>query len=363
MMRIVIAGGGTGGHLMPALAIAEALRELDPQTVPVLVGAKRGVEASILPQRSFRYYLLPAEPLYRREWWKNLRWSFLAWRLWRECRQILGRERPQVVLGTGGYAAGPMLFAASRRGIPIVLQEQNAYPGVTTRWFASRAAQIHLGAPEAARYLPCRVRDRVQFSGNPITPPPSGLDRRSARSQLGLDDSQPVVFVFGGSQGASLLNRTVAEMVTGGLLQGVALLWGTGLLEWERYRGFDAPPLRQVRAFWDPMALAYRAADLVVSRAGAMTTAELCAFGLPSILVPLRTAAADHQTKNALALEACGAAIVLPESRLSAPELGALIGEVMGDREVARRMGAAALSRAKTEAARTIAREILKLVS
>lgn len=362
-MTIVLAGGGSGGHLMPALAIAEALRALDPRAVPVLVGAKRGVEASILPQRSLRYYLLPAEPLYRSQWWKNLRWSFLWWRLWRECRQILDCERPKVVVGTGGYAAGPVLFAAACRGIPIVLQEQNAYPGVTTRWFASRAVQIHLGSPEAARYLPARVRDRAQFSGNPITRPPSGLDRSSARSQLGLDDSQPVVFVFGGSQGASLLNRTVAEMVGGGLLQGVALLWGTGRLEWEHYRGFDSPPLRQVRAFWDPIALAYRAADLVVSRAGAMTTAELCAFGLPSILVPLRTAAADHQTKNALALEACGAAIVLPESRLSAPELGALIRRVLEDHQLARRMGAAALSRAKPEAAKTIARQILEVVS
>jgi UDP-N-acetylglucosamine--N-acetylmuramyl-(pentapeptide) pyrophosphoryl-undecaprenol N-acetylglucosamine transferase len=147
------------------------------------------------------------------------------------------------------------------------------------------------------------------------------------------------------------------------MLEDVALLWGTGKLEWERYRQFHGPPLRQVRAFWDPIAVAYRAADLVVARAGAMTTAELCAYGLPSILVPLKTAAADHQTKNALALEACGAARHLPEDRLSAAGLRSSIETILGDPELARRMQSAALSRARPDAARNIARAIIDLLS
>ncbi|GBD33524.1 MAG: UDP-N-acetylglucosamine--N-acetylmuramyl-(pentapeptide) pyrophosphoryl-undecaprenol N-acetylglucosamine transferase [Gemmatimonadales bacterium] len=348
---------------MPALAIAQALRDLNPEVMPVLVGAKRGVEASILPERPFPYYLLPAEPLYRKQWWKNLRWPILALRLWKECRQILELESPKVVVGTGGYASGPVLFVASRRGIPIVLQEQNAYPGLTTRYFAGRAVQIHLGLPEASRYLPARVGDRLRYSGNPIAPPPAGLDRTSARSRLGLPDSIPAILVFGGSQGARVLNRTVREMLEGGMLENIALLWGTGRLEWERYRHFHDPPLRQVRAFWDPIAVPYRAADLAVTRAGAMTTAELCAFGLPSILVPLKRAAADHQTKNAQALEACGAAFHLPEDRLRARELVRLVQSILRDAELANRMKSAALSRAKPDAARSIASAILDVLS
>lgn len=348
---------------MPALAIAQALTELDPEVVPVLVGAKRGVEAAILPQRPFRHYLIPAEPLYRRQWWKNTCWPLWAWRLWQECRQIIDREKPGVVVGTGGYASGPMLFAASRRGIPIVLQEQNAYPGITTRYFAKRAIQIHLGLPEASRYLPAGLGDRVRYTGNPIVRPPAGLDRASARARLELPLSVPAILVFGGSQGARVLNRATSEMLKQGMLDGIALLWGTGRLEWEAYRHFHDPPLRQVRAFWDPIAVAYRAADLAVARAGAMTTAELCAFGLPSILIPLKSAAADHQTKNAQALEAAGAAFHLPEDRLTAARLWSLIDRVLREPELAERMRSQALARAKPEAARDIARAVLDLLA
>lgn len=348
--------------MMPALAIAQGLEELDPEIAPILVGAKRGLEATILPNRHFRYYLLPVEPLYRKQLWKNLRWPVLAWRLWEECRRIMELEKPTVVVGTGGYASGPMLFVASRLGIPIVLQEQNAYPGLTTRYFAQRAVQIHLGLPEAARYLPSRLHDRVRYSGNPISPPPAGLDKTSARSHLGIPDSVPVILVFGGSQGARVLNRAVCQMLEQGMLENVGLLWGTGKLEWERYRHFDHPPLRQVRAFWDPIAVAYRAADLAITRAGAMTTAELCAFGLPSILVPLKAAAADHQTRNARALESSGAAFCLPEDQLSPGSLWSLTHKILADPELARRMGSAALCRAQPDAARTIARAILDLL-
>ena len=135
-MRILIAGGGTGGHLMPALALADSLKEVNPEVEPVLVGAKRGVEASILPARPYRYYLLPLEPIYRREWWKNWRWPLLAMKIKRECDRVLDEERPVLALGTGGYAAGPMLYRSFRRGLPLAIQEQNAYPGLTTRWLA-----------------------------------------------------------------------------------------------------------------------------------------------------------------------------------------------------------------------------------
>lgn len=362
-VRIVIAGGGTGGHLMPALAIAAALREVRPDIEPVLVGARRGVEATLLPSRPFRFHLLSAEPLYRRAWWRNARWAVAPWRLAVEARRVLATERPAVVVGTGGYAAAPMLLAALITRVPIVLQEQNARPGLTTRWFARRARQIHLGFPEAGRHLRVGPRTRVFSLGNPIVPPRGAPARAAARDALGIAPAARVVFVFGGSQGARRLNAVVAELADAGRWNDVTLCWATGPSQWETYGRYAAPPHRLVRAFWDPIAEAYAAADVVVSRAGAMTTAELCAFGLPSVLVPLPSAAADHQSQNAEALRQAGAAVHLPEAQLTAEALLGAVQPILAHAGTASRMRAQALARGRPEAARRIAEAITTLMS
>lgn len=361
-MRILIAGGGTGGHLMPALALARALREADGDVEPVLIGARRGVEAELLPGRDFRYHLVPAEPIYRRRWWRNLRWLAVLPRLLRDCRTVLDREQPALVVGTGGYAAGPVLHLAANRGIPIALQEQNAWPGITTRRLARRARQIHLGFPEAARHLRPGPDTEVLALGNPITPPPAAVDRTAARKALDLPPHLPVIFVVGGSQGARAINAAVSGALDVGLVDELALLWSTGRSTYEVFRRHHRPPLRQVRPFWDPIGEAYAAADLVVSRAGAMTVAELAAWSLPAVLVPLPTAAADHQRRNAEALEEAGAATHLPEGRLDPEALAATVRELIRDADRLAEMAAAAHKRARPEAAQAIARCLLNLV-
>ena len=359
-MKVVIAGGGTGGHLMPALAIADALRALHGDVEPVIVGAQRGVEAKLLPKRRYRFHLVQAEPLYRRQWWKNVKWPWLAFRLLRQCRAILDAERPAFVVGTGGYAAGPILFAALLRGIPVALQEQNAFPGMTTRLFARRARQIHLGFPEAQGYLKPGSRTTVYHLGNPITSPQAS-DRAIARDRLGIRADARVVLVVGGSQGARAINEAVASMIERNLWGETSVLWSVGSNLFESYRRYHHPPDRLVRPFWDPIAEAYAAADLVVARGGAMTTAELCAWGLPSVLIPLPTAAADHQTANARALDQAGVAIHLPESKLTPENLGGRIHYLLTDRDARMRMTAAARARGQPDAARQIAAELLKM--
>src|SRR3989441_8414161 len=173
-MKVLIAGGGTGGHLIPALALAQALRAARPEVELLLVGAARGLEAQVLPRHPFPYRLLPLEPLYRRAWWRNLHWPFLAWRVWRAADRLLADERPTVVVGTGGYAAGPVVWRAQRRGIPTVLQEQNAFPGLATRWLARHARQVHLGVPEAGKLLRVRPRTAVFALRNPVRGPGPG---------------------------------------------------------------------------------------------------------------------------------------------------------------------------------------------
>ncbi|MBI4421900.1 MAG: undecaprenyldiphospho-muramoylpentapeptide beta-N-acetylglucosaminyltransferase, partial [Gemmatimonadetes bacterium] len=360
-MIVVIAGGGTGGHLMPALALAEALRALRPDVEPVLMGARRGVEAALLPKRPFRHHLLALEPLYRgASWWKNWRLPVVAWRAVTESREVLARERPSLVVGTGGYAAGPVLLAARWQGIPIALQEQNALPGLTTRLLARWATQVHLGFPEAERHLRVRPATRVFAYGNPITPPPSDpAFRERARAELGMPAEARVLLVIGGSQGSRAINQALTEALESGALEGITLLWSTGAQHFEAHQRFHAPPKRQVRPFWDPISTAYGAADLVIARAGAMTTAELCAYGLPAILVPLPTAAANHQVRNAQVLASGGAAIHLPERDLSGQSLGRSVTGVLQDAGRLAEMAAAARARGQPRASKAIAEALL----
>jgi len=359
---VLIAGGGTGGHLMPALAIANALQEHAPEVEPVLIGATRGVEARILPSRDFRFHLLPTEPIYRRAWWRNFRWPFVAGRLLREVGRVFETERPAAVLGTGGYASGPVVWWAARNGIPTAIQEQNAYPGLATRWLSRRVRHVYLGLPEAQRLLRLGQNTQVFDTGNPITPPSSGR-RSAAAAKFGLDASRLVVRVTGGSQGARAINRAVAGWLDAGGPGGAALIWVTGRGTYDEFARYHRPPQVQVLDFLDPMGDGYAVADLVVSRAGMITVAELCAWGLPNVLVPLPTAAADHQTHNARVLAASGASLMLPQAELTPDRLGDVISALLSDPARRKEMGERALARGRPHAARDIVSNLLTLIS
>ena len=359
---VLIAGGGTGGHLMPALAIANALQEHAPEVEPVLIGATRGVEARILPSRDFRFHLLPTEPIYRRAWWRNFRWPFVAGRLLREVGRVFETERPAAVLGTGGYASGPVVWWAARNGIPTAIQEQNAYPGLATRWLSRRVRHVYLGLPEAQRLLRLGQNTQVFDTGNPITPPSPGR-RSAAAAKFGLDASRLVVLVTGGSQGARPINRAVAGWLDAGGPGGAALIWVTGRGTYDEFARYHRPPQVQVLDFLDPMGDGYAVADLVVSRAGMITVAELCAWGLPNVLVPLPTAAADHQTHNARVLAASGASLMLPQGELTPDRLGDVITALLSDPARRKEMGERALARGRPHAARDIVSNLLTLIS
>lgn len=359
---ILIAGGGTGGHLMPALAIASALQETGSGVEPVLIGATRGVESRILPTRDFRFHLLPTEPIYRRTWWRNIRWPFVAGRLLREIAQLFESETPAAVIGTGGYASGPVVWWAARHGIPTAIQEQNAYPGLASRWLSGRVRHVYLGLPEAARLLKFGKRTQVFDTGNPITPP-APERKGAAMAKFGLGGMRPVVLVTGGSQGALAINRALAGWLDEGAWPDATLLWVTGRGSHQEFARYHRPPDVHVIDFLDPMSDGYAVADLVVSRAGMITVAELCAWGIPSILIPLPTAAADHQTHNARVLAAAGASRLLPQSELTPTNLAAAVTGLLGDSRERKQMSERALSRGRPQAARDIVSNLLTLVS
>jgi UDP-N-acetylglucosamine--N-acetylmuramyl-(pentapeptide) pyrophosphoryl-undecaprenol N-acetylglucosamine transferase len=358
---ILIAGGGTGGHLTPALAIASAIESLTDGLEPVLVGAIRGVEAKILPTREFRYHLLPSEPIYRRAWWKNLRWPLVAGRLLRGVDDLLEAEHPAAVLGTGGYASAPVVWRAAHGGLPTAIQEQNAYPGLATRWLSRRVRHVYLGLPETRGLLRFGTRTQVFDTGNPIVPPMP--ERRPESLKLfGLEPDLPVVLVTGGSQGALAINRAVAGWLEAGGPGQAALIWVTGRGTYGEFARFHRPPAVHVIDFLDPMADGYAVADLAVSRSGMITVAELCAWGLPSILIPLPTAADDHQSHNARVLADAGASLLLPQSELTPARLAETVKRLLSEDGTRGAMANRAQARGKPEAAAEIVSNLLTLV-
>lgn len=377
---VVFSGGGTGGHLYPALALADALRRIRPDVQALFVGASRGIEARVLPNRGEEHLLLPVVGFSRSApLWKRLGALLPLGRALAGALGYLRRHDPAVVVVTGGYAGAPTGLGAVLLGIPLVIQEQNAEPGLVTRVLSRWARRVHLAFPEAADRLPARVRERIRVSGNPVrAPDPVQVqDRDEARRAFDLAPDLPVVLVVGGSQGAAALNDALVEAARlvdpndvdpsePGRGPEFQILWSTGPAHLERVRarlGRTGGDRIRVFGYIDDMPSALAAADLAVSRAGAMATSEFLAWGLPAILVPLPGAAADHQTRNAVALEDAGAAIHLPQDTLSGATLLKGIRRVLSNGgERLDRMARAARERGRPDAAEEIARSVAELI-
>ena len=360
---VLVAGGGTGGHLYPGLAIARTLVRLDPRVRPIFVGALRGIERTVLPASEFPHVLLDLHPLYRTRPWENWRTLRGAVGAWRELGALVRREHPRVLVGTGGYAAGVALAYAVRHHIPIVQQAGDSHPGLTARAFRRWTREYYLAFPEAGRVIggdPSRFVD----TGAPIEPPPRPRpDRDVARRAWGFPaQGGHVLLIYGGSQGSRAINLVVAEWVKRGLPDDLYLIWMTGSTSHAEFASLDGGHVR-VREYLAPIADAYAATDLALTRAGAMTTAELFAWRIPAVLVPLPTAAADHQTVNARTLEAAGAAIDLPQSELTVDRLDSTIRALLAAPAAMARLSEGAAARARPDAAETIARRILDLLA
>jgi UDP-N-acetylglucosamine--N-acetylmuramyl-(pentapeptide) pyrophosphoryl-undecaprenol N-acetylglucosamine transferase len=373
MKTVIFAGGGTGGHLYPALALGAALRERDPNLRVHYVGARRGVEARVLPAQQVEHTLLPIRGFQRDGLWRN----------WRLVPALIGtvfgltklflQLRPALVVATGGYASGPAGMWAALTAVPLAVQEQNSHPGFVTRKLSRYASQVHLGFPEAARMLNPGRHTEVLSLGNPIQPPTPSIDPAAARARFGLKPDAVVLLVVGGSQGARTVNEMLMaalEHVARGELSGppehLEILWGTGPAHIDDIRArLDPLGLDWVHAagYIDHMAEALAATDVAVSRAGAMATAELLAWERPMLLIPLPTAAADHQTHNARALQQSGAAVMLVEGVLTPQSLWTEILNLTGDAERRAAMQTAARERAHPNAARDIAAHLHRLIA
>jgi UDP-N-acetylglucosamine--N-acetylmuramyl-(pentapeptide) pyrophosphoryl-undecaprenol N-acetylglucosamine transferase len=361
-LRVVFAGGGTGGHLYPAIAIAEALQRRVSKFECVFIGTARGIEARVIPQLGYRLELVPVRGLLRKLTLSNLLVPvYLVKSIW-QCLCLFKAFKPHLIIGTGGYVSGPALLAAWLSGRKFVVQEQNSFPGLVNRWWGERADVVFLSFAESKKFF--RKQKHLRVVGNPVRANLAGGSRQAAAAKWNLKPDRVTLLVFGGSQGARRINELILEILPrASALENFQMLWATGP------QNFDAIATRatsrdniKVVAYVDDMASAYTLADFVLCRAGASTIFELTNCGLPSLLVPFPFAAADHQTFNAAALAQAGAARLLVEKELTANKLFDNIKELATQREVRQQMAAAAKKLARPQAADEIVDHCLVLV-
>jgi len=356
-IRVLITGGGTGGHVYPGLAVAGAVATAAPGSEIRFAGTSRGIESVLVPRAGYRLATLPASGL--RGLGGMARVMFLVNFILGFLRSLLLLLvwRPRVVLGTGGYVSAPVMLAARALGITCALQEQNAVPGSTNRLVGKWARRIYLGFGGAAAYF---KSERCLETGNPVR-----REFLAAGTAAGDRGPGKHLLIFGGSRGAATLSRAAAAAaVTWTGRTDLAVLAQTGPRDREMVaEAFAAGPEDRfaVVAYIEDMATALRGADLVVCRAGAMTLAELQALGKPAVLVPFPFATDDHQLRNAEDCEKAGAAVVLKDGNCDGPALVAVVDELLGDAERLRRMGKAAADLARPEAAAVIAADLLQL--
>ena len=358
-LRFIISGGGTGGHIFPAVAIANELRRRLPDAEILFVGANGRMEMTRVPEAGYNIVGLDITGLQRRLTPQNLLFPMRVFRSVRKAGKLIEEFRPDAVVGVGGYASAPVLLAATSRAIPSLIQEQNSYAGLVNKLLAKRVSRICVAYDGMEKFFPA---DKLVLTGNPVRTEIAHGNRAEAQHFFGLDPNRKTLLVVGGSLGARTLNQATAAALSRLHDADIQLLWQTGKLYFpEAQQQADQAAGHHALEFIQRMDLAYAAADVVISRAGALSVSELCLTGKASILVPSPNVAEDHQTKNALALVSKGAAVLITDEH--APER--LYDEalrLLADPERQQQLSTRVRELARPDATMTIVDELLKLV-
>ncbi|MEM9361060.1 MAG: undecaprenyldiphospho-muramoylpentapeptide beta-N-acetylglucosaminyltransferase [Bacteroidota bacterium] len=357
--RFILSGGGTGGHIYPAIAIANELKRRHPQAEFLFVGAKDKMEMEKVPKAGYKIEGLWISGLQRKLTWKNLMFPLKLITSLVKAGKIIKKFNPDVAIGTGGFASGPLLKKAAHKDVPYVLQEQNSFAGITNKLLASKANRICVAYDNMERFFP---KEKIVKTGNPVRADLVRIetDKQKALSFFELDVNKKTVLVLGGSLGARRVNQLIESKLGFFETQGVQLLWQCGKLYLEDYEKYDAEKVK-VKAFVNRMDFAYAAADFIVSRAGAGSVSELCLVGKPVLFIPSPNVAEDHQTKNAQALEVENAALVLKENELD-EKFDAVFSRLLASEEEQRKLGTNIKKMALPKATEHIVDEIEKLL-
>ncbi len=355
-MRYLISGGGTGGHIFPAVSIANALKQLDPQAEILFIGALGRMEMERVPQAGYQIIGLPVRGFNRAQPWKNFS---VLWDLLRsiiQVRKIIRDFKPQVGVGVGGYASGAAMWAAANMGIPILLQEQNGFAGVTNKLLKNKAAKICVAYPNMERFFPA---DKIIITGNPV--------RQNLTTGVRKEnpDGKKNLLIIGGSLGAHTINEAVIAQLDTLKKANIQLVWQTGKTYYERCRQAwqeaGEPTNIECLDFLSDMPDRYAQADLVISRAGASSISEICLLGKPAILVPSPNVAEDHQTHNAMALVKREAAVLIRDVEAKEQLIPTAL-ELLNDAQRLETLHTHVLALAETDSAKRIAEEVMKLV-
>jgi UDP-N-acetylglucosamine--N-acetylmuramyl-(pentapeptide) pyrophosphoryl-undecaprenol N-acetylglucosamine transferase len=363
MSKIIISGGGTGGHIYPAIAIANTLKAKNPATEILFVGAEGRMEMEKVPQAGFEIVGLPIQGLQRKLSLDNISFPLKLAQSILKARDVLKKFKPDVCVGVGGYASGPLLYAASAMGIPTLIQEQNSYAGLTNKWLAKRAKKICVAYPEMDKFFP---PDKIVVTGNPVRKDIvlSYNKRSEGISFFNLNPHKKTLLIIGGSLGARTINQSILNHIDKLLQADIQVIWQTGKGYFAKIQEKTADLPKEnlkISDFISRMDLAYPVADVVISRAGALSVSELCVACKPAILVPSPNVAEDHQTKNAMALVNENAAILIKDA--DAPEK--LVDEaimLLKDNNRQKILSENIEKLALPEATEAIAEEILKLI-
>lgn len=358
-MKVIFAGGGTGGHVFPAIAIADEVKKLSPSSEILFVGTKERIESRLVPQKGYQFRTIWISGFRRKLSLDNLLFPIKVLVSLLQSYVLLKSERPDVVVGTGGYVCGPVLYIASLLGIPTVVQEQNSLPGVTTRLLSGRVTEIHLMFESAVQYL--KRSDNVKITGNPTREILGSISRENALIYFGILKSKKTLLVLGGSLGAVSINNAVVRCLKELGNAGIQIVWQTGEQDYERIRGLTGEfPYVKVFKFIESMEYAYAAADLALCRAGAITIAELTRLGVPTVFIPYPYAAANHQVENARAIVRANAAEMIMDHEADRKICETVLGLIQDDARL-KKMHENSLMLGKPAAAKEIAQSVIKL--
>lgn len=361
--KVIISGGGTGGHIFPAIAIANALKARDPRTDILFVGAKGRMEMQRVPAAGYPIKGLWISGIQRRLTIDNLMFPVKVLSSLLEARKIIREFKPDVAVGVGGYASGPLLYAAHQMGVPTLIQEQNSYAGLTNKWLAKGASKICVAYEKMENFFPA---SKTILLGNPVRKDILDIrhKRDAALSLFDLDRNKKTILVIGGSLGARTINQSIEKALPLIVKEGYQLIWQTGNFYHETAMQQATPYLDKgvrVQPFIAQMDMAYAAADIVISRAGALSISELCLVGKPVILIPSPNVAEDHQTKNAMQLVDKEAAILVKDAE-AMEKLNTELVRLMKDETLQDKLAKNILKLGKPNAAEKIADEVLKLI-
>ncbi|MEN7554542.1 undecaprenyldiphospho-muramoylpentapeptide beta-N-acetylglucosaminyltransferase, partial [Clostridioides difficile] len=364
-MKVLLSGGGTGGHVYPAIAIANKIRDEHPDAEIIFVGTEKGIESEIVPKYGFELKTVTVQGFKRKIDFDNVKRVFKLFKGLEQSRKIVKKFKPDIVIGTGGYVSGPVLFNASMGKIPAIIHEQNSFPGVTNKILSKTVTKVLTSFEDSHKRFPEAAEEKLVFTGNPVRKEILLSRKNIARKNLSISDEKRMVLCYGGSGGSRKINDAMRLVIKNMVNEDIAFIFATGKSYYDEFMesisDINLKPYQKVVPYLEDMANALAASDLVIGSAGAISLAEITALGKPSIIIPKAYTAENHQEYNAKSIEKQGAGIAILEKNLTPESLNTAVFKLLGDRELLVDMANASKTIGKPEAIDLIYDEIMKV--